>query len=57
MKHAIYGTITFASGLVVSWLRFIDREEFTTISLAKAEAMRIVLAQHKGMGIVAVATT
>ena len=55
MKHAIYGTITFASGLVIHWLRFIPQT--FTLTDAKPEAMRIVLAQHKGMGIVAIATT
>ena len=50
MKHAIYGTLTFSNGLTISWLIFISQ----TFSLANAkqEAIRIVIAQHKGMGIV-----
>jgi hypothetical protein len=41
MKHAIYGTLTFASGLVITWLRFIPQT--FTLTDAKPEAMRIVL--------------
>jgi hypothetical protein len=54
MKHAIYGKLTFNNGLTINWLRFIPHS--FTLADAKQEAIRIVLSQHKGMGITSIST-
>ena len=54
MKHAIYGKMRFNNGEVITWLQFID--DTLDRKAAEQEAVRIVTAQHKGMGIASVWT-
>ncbi len=49
MKHAIYGKLHFQNGVVINWLRFIDKP--LDIKAAEQEAIRLVIAEHKGDGI------